>query len=159
MFRYEICRSQLQTRLRAIHHCSLCLGTRCIKHTYAPKWIFRLLPFIISLSWKHLNITSSIVVLIYPTTTTAATTTRLCPLVLFSPFWGETPQRAQWCIITLKLINRNTTTPAIASVPVRLPLLSGHPLFLQVAEVAVLDAIVLKWLLSLSCMCGVSASN
>lgn len=34
------------------------------------KLIFRLLPFIISLSWKHLNITLSIVLLIYPTVTT-----------------------------------------------------------------------------------------
>lgn len=152
MLRYGIYRSQLQTQLRAEYHCSLCLSTRCIKHTYAPKWIFRL-PFIISLSWKHLNITSSIVLLIYPTTTT----TRLYPS-FFRKGRGM-PQHAQWCIITLKLINCNTTTPVIASVPVQFSLLSAHPLFLQVAEVAVLDAIKLKWLLSQSCVCGVLVSN
>lgn len=43
--------------------------------------------------------------------------------------------------------------------PVRLLLLSGHPLFLQVAEVAVLDAAELRWLLSASRVRGVPASN
>lgn len=74
-------------------------------------------------------------------------------------FCRETPQCAQRCIITLKLINCNTPMAAIASAPVRFPLLSGHPLFLQVAEVAVLDAAELKWLLSQSCVRGVCASN
>lgn len=58
-----------------------------------------------SLSWKHLNITSSIVLLI----SAATAATRPC-----SPVCLGGGRRAHSSIITLKLINCNTTTAAIA---------------------------------------------
>ena len=44
----------------------------------------------------------------------------------------------------MKLINANTTTRGDSISAVRFLLLSGHPLSLQVAEVAVLDAMALE---------------